>query len=111
MEKDFEAIITIVNSGYEDQVMNDAKECGATGGTIINAKGTAKHDAENFFGLSIHPEKSILLIIAPTKIKNKILEAIYRSFNINKEAQGILFTLPVDNVSENLLNQLDNLEQ
>lgn len=111
MERDFEAIISIVNSGYEDLVMSDAKECGATGGTILNAKGTAKHDSERFFGLSIHPEKSILILVVPTKIKNKILEAIYRSFNINKEAQGILFTLPVDNVSENLLKQLDNLDK
>ena len=111
MERDFEAIISIVNSGYEDQIMVDAKTCGATGGTILSAKGTAKNDAEKFFGLSIHPDKTILLILAPTKIKNKILQAIYNSFNINKEAQGILFTLPVDHVSENLLKQLDNIEE
>ena len=109
--RDFEAIICIVNSGYEDQVMSDAKEYGASGGTIISAKGTAKNDAEKFFGLSIHPDKNILLIIAPTKIKDNILKGIYNSFNINREAQGVLFTLPVDNVSENLLKQLDNLNE
>ena len=45
MKFQHEAIFCIVNSGYSDVVMEAAKKLGASGGTVINARGTAPKDA------------------------------------------------------------------
>lgn len=98
MSNKFEAIICIVNSGFSEAVMDAARECGARGGTVINARGTAKEETEKLFNISIHPEKEIVLILAPVDIKEAILHAIYQQVGLNSEGQGIAFSLPVDEV-------------
>ena len=44
-------IISIVNQGYSDEFMNTAREAGASGGTVINARGQAHEGAVKFFGI------------------------------------------------------------
>ena len=45
-EKKCEAIIVLVNSGFSEVVMDAAREAGARGGTIVNARGTGTKDIE-----------------------------------------------------------------
>ena len=98
MEFNHEAIFCIVNSGYSETVMDAAKKLGARGGTVINARGTANKDAETFFGISIQPEKEIVMILVPSQIKDDILHAIYKEAGLDSAGQGIAFALPVDAV-------------
>ena len=65
MENQFEMVFAIVNSGYSGDIMEAVKACGATGGTIINSRGTANTEIEKFFGISISSEKEIVVIIIP----------------------------------------------
>ena len=58
-QRKFDLIITVVNRGFTDDVMHAAKSAGATGGTIMHARGTGIHEAERFFGVSIQPEKEL----------------------------------------------------
>ena len=98
MEYTHQAIICIVNSGYSDDVMDAAKKFGARGGTVLNARGTANKDAEKFFGISVEPEKEIVMIVVPTKCKDDILHALYKEVGLDSPGQGIAFALPVDAV-------------
>lgn len=98
MNEKYEAIICIVNSGFSESVMDAARECGARGGTVINARGTAKEETEKLFNISIHPEKEIVLILVPGEIKDNVLHAIYKQVGLASEGQGIAFSLPVDEV-------------
>ena len=91
-----QAIFCIVNSGYSDSVMETAKKLGARGGTVIDARGTASKEAETFFGVTVEPEKEIVMILVPTKRKDKILEALYDEVGLATAGQGIAFSLPVD---------------
>ena len=93
-----EAIFCIVNSGYSDAVMEAAKKLGARGGTVINARGTASKEAETFFHITIQPEKEIVMILVPTKIKNDVLHALYKEVGLDTAGQGIAFSVPVDGV-------------
>ncbi len=93
-----EVIFCIVNSGYSDNVMESAKSVGATGGTVMNARGTAGKDAEKFFGISVQPEKEIVMILVPAEKKNDVLHALYKDVGLNSKGQGIAFALPVDGV-------------
>lgn len=93
-----EIIFCIVNSGFSEEVMDAAKECGAKGGTIIHARGTVGKEAEQFFNIPIQPEKEIVMILVPSKIKDDILHTLYKSVGLNTPSQGISFSLPVDDV-------------
>ena len=95
----YEVILAIVNDGFADDVMAVAKEQGARGGTIINARGVAKEDAAAFFGINVHSEKEIVMIVVPKQIKDDVLNAIYKEMGMAKKAQGIAFSLPVTDVA------------
>ena len=98
MDKKFthEAIFCIVNSGYSEAVMDSAKKVGASGGTVLNARGTANKEAESFFGITIQPEKEIVMIVVPAPLKEQLLNALYDEVGLNSPGQGIAFSLPVD---------------
>ena len=98
MKFQHEAIFCIVNSGYSDVVMEAAKKLGAGGGTVINARGTAPKDAESIFGITIEPEKEIVMILVPSSIKADVLHALYQEAGLDTPGQGIAFALPVDSV-------------
>lgn len=98
MENQFEMVFAIVNSGYTEEVMDAVKACGATGGTILNARGTANTEIEKFFGISISSEKELVMIIIAKEIKENVLKAIYEKVGLDTPGQGIAFTVPVDDV-------------
>jgi len=89
-------IMAIVNHGYSDELMNTARDAGATGGTVINARGQAHHGAVKFFGVSVQDEKEIILILIRRDKKTGVMKAISEAHGLNSKAQGIVFSLPVD---------------
>lgn len=94
-----EVIFAIVNSGYAEEAMEVARENGARGGTILNARGVAREEAAAFFGITLHAEKEILMIVVEKDIRDNILNALYKQMGMAKKAQGIAFSLPVSDVA------------
>lgn len=92
----YNLIITIVNRGYSEQVMKAAKLGGATGGTIVLARGAGMHEAEKILGFSIHPEKEIVLILTLREKKQDIMRAICQKCGFCTEAHGISIAVPVE---------------
>lgn len=98
MKFEHEVIFCVVNAGFSEAVMDAAKEFGARGGTVIRARGTANSESEKLFGITIQPEKEIVMILVPSDIKDDILHALYREVGLKTPGQGIAFSMPVDNV-------------
>ena len=94
-----EVIFAIVNSGFAEEVMDVARAEGVRGGTILNARGGAKEEAAAFFGITLHAEKEILMMVVEKDIRDKVLNAIYKEMGMAKAAQGIAFSLPVSDVA------------
>ena len=89
-----EMILCIVNSGFSDTVMNAARGEGAKGGTVFSGRGTANKEAEQFFGITVHPEKDIVMLLVPAKIKDKVLCNSARTTSRVRSATGILNLSP-----------------
>ena len=94
-----EVVFAIVDAGYAEDVMDIAREQGVRGGTILNARGVAKEDAATFFGITLHSEKEILMMVVDKEIRDAVLNAIYKQMGMAKSAQGIAFSLPVTDVA------------
>ena len=94
MDKTYELIFCIVNTGFSGTVMDAARSAGATGGTLLRARGSAGKEAEEFFHIQIEPEKEIVMILAPADIKDDIMSSIYSKAGLSSAGQGIIFSLP-----------------
>lgn len=94
----YEMIICVVNAGFSGEVMDIARREGATGGTIVHARGTANPNAEQEFQITINPEKDLLLLTVKSDIKDNILKAIYNEAGLGSDANAVAFSLPVTNV-------------
>lgn len=94
-----ELIVVIVNDGHSDQVMDAAKEAGAKGGTILHARGSGTKDIEKKYNIMITPRKEMLYILVNSKIRDAVITAINSKCGLETPGQGILFSLPVNNVS------------
>lgn len=94
-EKKFELVVCIVNAGYSENVMKAARSAGARGGSIIRGRGSANPESEEFFGVTIQPDKEIVLVLVSADIKDAVLKAVYKNAGLSTEGVGITFSLPV----------------
>jgi len=91
-------IVAVVNHGFSDALMNTARGAGASGGTVLNARGQAHEGAVKFFGIPVQDEKELIFILTSREKKVPLMKAICEAHGLNSSAQGIIFSLPVDNV-------------
>lgn len=91
-------IFCIVNNGFAEVAMDSAKKHGATGGTILNARGTASKEAEKHYNITIEPDKEILMLVVDSAIKNEIMYGLYDDVGVGTPAQGIAFAMPIEDV-------------
>ena len=108
MTFEYELIYVILNEGHSDEVMDAARPAGATGGTVLAAKGTGLMSAEKFSGLSIANEREVILIVARSNAKAAIMRAIIEKAGTHTRAGAICFSLPVSQVAG--LRRLDEDE-
>lgn len=90
-----ELILIIMNKGYTEEVMELARSADATGGTALHARRVGVREAERFFGVSIQPEKEVVMILTPSERRRGIMEAVAEKAGIGTPAKCILFSLPV----------------
>ncbi len=99
MDEKFEVIVVIVNEGHSDKVMDAARDAGARGGTITHARGSGNKDIEKKYGIVITPQKEMLYILVSETVRDKVMASINKAVGLDTMGQGIIFSLPVDNVS------------
>ncbi len=95
-DKKYELIISIVGEGSGTLCMEAAKKVGAGGGTLINGIGLGSKDAMKLLGITIEPEKDIVLILTEKTNKKMIMEEISEVIGLNENGRGICFSLPVE---------------
>ena len=96
--KNFELIISIIDRGHADVVVDAARNAGANGGTIIHGRGTSVDEQDSILGVSIQPEKEIVMTLTDSSNKKQIMEAICNNTNMDEAGKGICFSMPVTQV-------------
>ena len=91
-------IIAAVNHGYSEELMNVARTYGARGGTVIHSRAIGDEKAMSFWGVSLHEEKEIVMIITQEKSRQRIMQAISEKCGMNSNAKGLVFSMPIDKV-------------
>ena len=84
--------ICIINSGYAEEVMDIARSEGATGGTILDGRGTGK-TAEHIWGTEVNSAKEVVLIFGEEQLAKKLEEKIGEYIKNKDNVSGICFTI------------------
>jgi nitrogen regulatory protein PII len=98
MEVLYDLIVTIVNKAHSEQVVEASKQAGAEGGTIIFGRGTGVREQAKLFGITIEPEKELVLTLIRRDLTDTVLKAIVAESGLNKPGKGIAFVLEVEKV-------------
>lgn len=96
--KKYSLILSIVNQGHVDELMDAARAAGARGGTVLHGRKLGVEDETKFFGISIQLEKDIVAILSTHEHKNDIMRAITQACGMTTEAQGVILSMPVDDI-------------
>lgn len=96
--KNMKCIIGIVERGKADMIVKAAKKAGASGATIFFARGTGETEAKRFFNINVESAKEVIIILADTNEKDKIVEAMTDAGKINDAGTGIIFTLNIEDL-------------
>lgn len=97
--ENFDCIVTIVDTGRSDVIVKASKKAGAHGGTVVFGRGTGVRELKSILGISIEPEKEIIITLVPEDISRTVLQAIVDAGNLEKPGAGIAFILPVKGVA------------
>lgn len=89
-------IITIVDEGNVEDVMEAARKAGATGGTAFHSLHFGREDIANFFGIPLQEKKDVVGILVERSQKIEIMQSIKDKLGSKKSR--MMFTLPADNV-------------
>ncbi|HEX5061959.1 MAG TPA: P-II family nitrogen regulator [Kofleriaceae bacterium] len=91
-------IVTIVRKGWGSSVLQASVKAGARGGTVLLGRGAGVHEHEKIFGMSIEPEKEIVLTIVQSDQVEAILGEIVRAAELDAAGHGMAFVVPVHEI-------------
>ncbi|MBR9985042.1 MAG: P-II family nitrogen regulator [Desulfosarcina sp.] len=94
----FKIVFAPVKTHKTDSIVDAAKAAGATGATIIPARGTGMREAKTFFGLTLEDQTDIVMFLLEEHIVKQVLEAIKTAGEFDKPGTGIAFVLSVEEV-------------
>jgi len=107
----FTTVIAIVAEELEDAAIDIAKANGAGGVTILKGRGLGLGDKTTFFGLSYERADTILLFVMEKGIATKVINAIAKELELGHSGNGLVFSLPIENLAGIPEKQLRRFEE
>jgi nitrogen regulatory protein PII len=94
----FKLIVAFVNDEKTDEVIDAAKQAGATGATIIsNTRGEGLEGHATFFGLELESRRDMILFLVEKHLSRDVLELIEEVAEYDTSSgAGIAFQLDVE---------------
>ncbi|MBT8077185.1 MAG: P-II family nitrogen regulator [Gammaproteobacteria bacterium] len=94
----FKLLVVFVDDSKTDQVMDAARESGATGCTVINqARGEGLEKHRTFMGLGLTAQRDVLMLLVEEHLSRRILEHIADVGEFDaKPGTGIAIQLDVE---------------
>jgi hypothetical protein len=88
------ALYIVVNEGFAEQIVAFIRSKGATGATIVNARGMSILPKE-IMGITAAREKEIILTITDTETADIIMRDLKAHLGSRSPSHGICFSMPV----------------
>ena len=94
----FKLIIAFVEDSITEEIIDAAREAGATGCTVVNhARGEGKEAPKSFLGLSLTTQRDMILLLVEEHMSREILEHIGVVGQFDEEpGTGVAFQIDVE---------------
>ncbi|MDX1499438.1 MAG: P-II family nitrogen regulator [Woeseiaceae bacterium] len=106
----FKLIIAFVEDDMTDDIIDAAREAGATGCTVVNhARGEGKDAPKSFLGLTLTTQRDMILLLVEEHMSREILEhiGVVGEFD-RKPGTGVAFQIDVED-AVGVLSQAEEL--
>ena len=107
----FSVLVAILADDLEEKAIDVAKEAGAGGVTILDARGIGAREKKTFFGLTFEGSQSVLLMVVGTHLATPILKALHEILVDGDNSRGIAFNVPVEHLTGIDARQLVKFEE
>lgn len=103
-----DCILVIVNRGFAENVIEVARQAGATGATIIHGRGTGDHHTVvlPIINIELQPEKEIICFITGTDTSSNVANSLIQDSQLTQDAELAVFISPTVAMVKDL--ELDN---
>ncbi|MDD3192592.1 MAG: hypothetical protein PHE47_01835 [Oscillospiraceae bacterium] len=99
-------LITIVDRGRGESVVNVLNQAHKSIHMISLGKGTASSEIMDYLGLD-EPEKDIVMSLIPLPLEQQLLQALSENMALSAPGKGIAFTLSLDSISTAVSHHAD----
>lgn len=93
-DKNYLAIIAIVERGKADAIVEAARQAGASGATIVFARGTGTAEHLSLFRLQVDAMKEVIIMLVEEVQSQVIFAAISEAGRLAEPGRGIAFAVP-----------------
>lgn len=96
----YDLILAVTNLGHSEDVMQAARQAGASGGTLLHTRLLGEDQAAGrFLGIDLQKEKELVAILARHDAKTGIMQAIVNDTGPDTPAETVVLALPVDGIA------------
>lgn len=91
-----DCLLVVVNRGFAEDVVDLARQAGATGATILHGRGSGDHQTVMLpiINIELQPEKEIICLITGTDISLKIANNLLQDEQLAGEGEVAVFVSP-----------------
>lgn len=94
-KNNIEMLVAVIDGDTTDSVIAAAKAVGARGGTVIKGREIALEENQTIFGLTIQPEREVVIMLVPEDIKKEVFKAICAVVLEQTGEHAYAFSMPV----------------
>ncbi len=107
----FSALVAVLPDELEEQAIAIAKQAGAGGVTIMDARGIGADARKTFLGMTYEGSQSVLLWVLEKKVALGVLKALRREVDLDNDPRGVAFITGIDHLAGIGRSQLEQFQE
>lgn len=89
----------VVTAGRADEVIRVAKDLGAGGAIVYQARGVGLRERLGLLGIAVEAEKEVVSLLVATDRQDVMFEAVYRAAQLDVPGSGIVYITPIEKMA------------
>jgi nitrogen regulatory protein PII len=92
-------ITAVVPAGRADSVLQAARDVGASGGIVHQARGTGVRELLGLLGIAVEAEREVVSIATAAEHQELVARAMYHAGGIDEPGGGYLYVTPLEKLA------------
>lgn len=88
-------VVVVTRTHLTERILLAARRAGATGATVLPARGTGLAEGRSFLGLALDSQRDLLFFLLEESLVLAVTQAIHADGELDTPGTGMLFVLDV----------------